>query len=169
MKKFTLFAGILFMTSGAFATDPAIQVASTNRVRNSVYDITYGNPNSGTDGATYGQNNYGYRHGVVPQNAKLDNIEGATVASVSAVTDTPNITSVPVGSLPATAGTETIKANKANIATLKRDKLSTAATGNCDSNHECGYVTTGDHINAPVGTTGGGGRTWMKIVTASDI
>lgn len=168
MKKFTLFAGILFMTSGAFAADPAIQVASTNRVRNSVYDITYGNPNENlsSSGAT---NDYGYRHGVVPQNAKLDNIEGATVASVSAVTDTPNITSVPVGSLPATAGTETIKANKANIATLKRDKLSTAATGNCDSNHECGYVTTGDHINAPVGTTGGGGRTWMKIVTASDI
>jgi hypothetical protein len=43
------------------------------------------------------------------------------------------IDSVNVGSLAATAGTETIKANKANIAVLKRDKLSTAATGNCAS------------------------------------
>jgi len=185
MKSFALFAGFvgaLFVVMGANAADPAIQTATTNRVRNSVYNITYGAPNSGTAGAT--NNDYGYRHGTVPQNRKLTAIEGADVGdyvsgnnwrTTDAAIDGAN--GVTVGNLASTSAgtnqasgtpTESIKANKANIAVLKRDKLSVAATGNCSGNNvECGYVTTGTHANQPL--DGGNGRVWMKIVTCTNV
>ena len=179
MKSFALFAGFvgaLFVVMGANAADPAIQTATTNRVRNSVYNITYGAPNSGTAGAT--NNDYGYRHGTVPQNRKLTAIEGSDVSTYVSgnnwrTTDA-SVNGVTVGNLASTSAgtnsssgtpTESIKANKANIAVLKRDKLAVAATGNCSgSGVECGYVTTGTHANQPLDGSGNG-RVWMKIAT----
>ena len=199
MKKFALFAGfmgVLFVVAGAFATD-TITTASTNRVRKSVYNITYGDSTttlstSGTD------NDYGYRRGTVPQTAKLNSIEGTSVANVTGMgandTDwrdadlTATVSGVPyaaisnisVGSLAvdidttsadSIKGDSTIKNNKANVAVLKRDKLSIAnsdsSVSNCGSGDECGYVTTGDHANVPATSSNTGGKVWMKIATCT--
>ena len=198
MKKFALFAGFmgtLFVIAGAFAAAGDIKTASTNKVRKSVYDITYGVPDSGTDNTTItvnGQNvntgtgNYGYRHGTVPQTAKLVAIEGSDASGIISGstwrTTDPTISGVTVGNLAVTtttgtganavtAPTESIKANKANVAVLQRDKLSiassAAAVSNCASGDECGYVTTGNHANTPADASGG--KVWMKIATCSNV
>lgn len=174
MKKIALFAGVfgaLFVGCGAYAA-PTIQTASTNVVRKSVYDITYGDGtvDTSTSSSTY---DYGYRRGTVPQTAKLASVEGAAINNViTDVGDTPTITGVAVGSLAATASTNistsSIKNNKANVAVLQRDKLSTAYAGNCGDSDECGYVTIGDHSNQPATASSDNGRTWMKIATAAD-
>lgn len=172
MKKIALFAGVfgaLFVVAGANAD---IKTASTNVVRKSVYDITYGDGtvDTSTSSSTY---DYGYRRGTVPQTAKLASVEGAAINNViTDVDDTPTITGVAVGSLAATASTNistsSIKNNKANVAVLQRDKLSTAYAGNCGSSDECGYVTIGNHSNQPATASSDNGRTWMKIATAAD-
>jgi len=173
MKKIALFAGVfgaLFVAAGANAE---IKTASTNVVRKSVYDITYGDGtvDSSTSSSTY---DYGYRRGTVPQTAKLASVEGAAINNViTNVGDTPTITGIAVGSLAATASTDistsSIKNNKANVALLQRDKLSTAYAGNCTgANDECGYVTIGNHANEPATASSDNGRTWMRIATAAD-
>ena len=188
MKKFALFAGFVGALFVVAAANADIKTATTNRVRNSVYNITYGAPGSGADNTTVngvntGTNNYGYRHGTVPQTNKLTAIEGTSITYgsgthsdvLSSVSGTPDIEDVTVGELPATttvgnvtSPTQTIKANKANIAVLKRDKLAVAATGNCSGTGvECGYVTTGDHSNQPQDNSGNG-KVWMKIALACD-
>ena len=175
MKKIALFAGFfgaVFIGCGAYAAS-TIQTASTNVVRKSVYDITYGDGtvDSTTSSSTY---DYGYRRGTVPQTAKLASVEGTAINNViTNVGDTPTITGVAVGSLAATASTDistsSIKNNKANVAVLQRDKLSTAYAGNCTgANDECGYVTIGDHSNQPATASSDNGRTWMRIATAAD-
>ncbi len=195
MKKFALFAGFvggLFMVAGAFAADEGIKTASTNKVRRSVYDITYGNE-SETLVTTGANNDYNYRHGTVPQTAKLESIEGTSVANVTGMgandtgwrsadltaSDYSAISNITVGNLAADTGTtdaqkkanSTIKNNKANVAVLKRDKLSIASSSNTVSNCtgsgvQCGYVTTGNHANLPADASGG--KVWMKIALACD-
>lgn len=183
MKKFALFAGFmgaLFVIAGAFAAAGDIKTASTNKVRKSVYDITYGDASENLTGA----NEYGYRHGTVPQTAKLGAIEGSDASGIISGstwrTTDPTISGVTVGNLAVTTTTgsganavttptESIKANKANVAVLKRDKLSiassAAAVSNCASGDECGYVTTGNHANTPADASGG--KVWMKIATCN--
>ncbi len=175
MKKIALFAGFLgavFIGCGADAAT-GIQTASTNVVRKSVYDITYGDGtvDSSTSSSTY---DYGYRRGTVPQTAKLASVEGAAINNViTNVGDTPNVNGIEVGRLAATASTDistsSIKNNKANVALLQRDKLSTAYAGNCGSSDECGYVTIGDHSNQPATSSSDNGKTWMRIATEDDV
>lgn len=172
MKKIALFAGVfgaLFVVAGANAD---IKTASTNVVRKSVYDITYGDGtvDSSTSSSTY---DYGYRRGTVPQTAKLASVEGAAINNViTNVGDTPNVDDVVVGNLAVTASTDistsSIKNNKANVKVLQRDKLSTAYAGNCGNNDECGYVTIGNHANEPATASSDNGRTWMRIATEAD-
>ena len=89
MKKFALFAGFvgsLFVIAGAFASAgdiTTITTASTNKVRRSVYDITYGNESETLNTSNTSQNDYNYRHGTVPQTAKLESIEGTSVTNVT--------------------------------------------------------------------------------------
>ena len=157
MKKILggLFCALLVIT-GANAAETTIRAATTNTVRNKVFNINYGATND-LDGRNY-------RKGVIPQTNELNTARGNTTVSGSDSSLQVNGASVTVGNLGAVtnnAPTETITANTANIAVLKRDKLVTPGAGNCTTGVPCGYVSTGAHTND---TTN---HVWLKIEGAT--
>ncbi|MBP5794705.1 MAG: hypothetical protein J6W41_01660 [Alphaproteobacteria bacterium] len=157
MKKILggLFCALLVI-AGANADETTIRAATTNTVRNKVFNINYGATND-LDGRNY-------RKGVIPQTNELNTARGNTTVSGSDSSLQVNGASVTVGNLGAVtnnAPTETITANTANIAVLKRDKLVTPGAGNCTTGVPCGYVSTGAHTND---TTN---HVWLKIEGAT--
>ena len=158
MKKILggLFCALLVIT-GANAAETTIRAATTNTVRNKVFNINYGATND-LDGRNY-------RKGVIPQTNELNTARGNTSSNVDSVTVgylAAAATAAPSGSTGYSGTpTETITANTANIAVLKRDKLVTPGAGNCTTGVPCGYVSTGAHTND---TTN---HVWLKIEGAT--
>ena len=150
-------------------TSPDIQqikTATTNTVKKTVYGIQYGPELVGNPTGVAS-----YRQGVIPQTAKLTTAIGndvpttlanVTVGNLAATGSSDNAVSAAYGTKP----TATVKANTANIAVLDRDKLVTpGSTGSCDasdSDHPCGYVSTGGHTNTSTD------RVWLKVALAAD-
>jgi len=164
MKKSIFFVGIIGMLFVVSGVDAAISPITTNRVRKSMYDVTYGSA------ASADLDDYSYRKGYKPQKKELETAVGAdvattlnnvTVGNLASVSNTSNgtVSSAAVDSTH--TPTETVKANSANIDVLERDKLVRPATNNCDTNEKCGYVTVGN------GGENGGNNTankvWMEI------
>ncbi len=161
MKKVMLFAGMMgiMLSAGAYAAEQIV-AASTNVVRQSVYDLKYSTNNDEDTGTRQ------YKAGYEPQGRKLTAAVGTTPST--------GLDSVAVGNLAATGTnaasaamtdsnlpTPTVRANTANVAVLDRDKLVTPGAGNCEDDTPCGYVTLGHDENAPQGTSTD--KVWMQI------